>query len=240
MRLVCTLFCKWSNGMSSRLRRRPYDLTSADVPGRPSYRKRIYCGVLVQFAAQSTGVLVVNNYQVLLYNNLGLYGWLPLLLYGVYTSWAAFLNWVNALLLDRVGRRPVIIIGLSGCILMITIYTAMVAEYAGGPNRAGNAMGKLMLDDNHFSRANTLLQEYYSCSSSLHSMGALKTPAATYIAARSSQRELGLKDLERPSSRYSRVLCCTQRWLQWLSTRLDGSTVRASLNILAYTNLVHR
>jgi MFS family permease len=112
---------------------------------RPSYRKRIYCGVLVQFAAQSTGVLVVNNYQILLYNSLGLSGWLPLLLYGVYTSWAAFLNWINALLLDRVGRKPVIIIGLSGCICMICIYTAMVAEYAGTSNRAGNAMGVLFL-----------------------------------------------------------------------------------------------
>ena len=79
---------------------------------RPSYRKRIYCGVLVQFAAQSTGVLVINNYQILLCTwidsdirlrhrdefdvsfrciwlfdtnfeadtNLGLSGWLPLLL----------------------------------------------------------------------------------------------------------------------------------------------------------------
>jgi hypothetical protein len=64
---------------------------------------------------------------------------------GVYTSWAAFLNWVNSLLLDRVGRRPVIIIGLTGCILMITIYTAMVAEYAGTDNKAGNAMGVLFL-----------------------------------------------------------------------------------------------
>ena len=72
---------------------------------RPSYRKRIYCGVLVQFAAQSTGVLVVNNYQILLYHNLGLQNWLPLLLYGIYTSWAAFLNWINALLLDRVGPQ---------------------------------------------------------------------------------------------------------------------------------------
>ena len=119
--------------------------TFLEMIKRPSYRKRIYCGVLVQFAAQSTGVLVVNNYQILLYNSLGLHGWLPLLLYGVYTSWAAFLNWINALLLDRVGRKPVIIIGLSGCICMICIYTAMVAEYAGTSNRAGNAMGVLFL-----------------------------------------------------------------------------------------------
>ena len=62
----------------------------------------------------------------------------------MYTSWAAFLNWINALLLDRVGRKPVIIIGLSGCIAMITIYTAMVAEYAGTSNKTGNAMGMLL------------------------------------------------------------------------------------------------
>ncbi|KAK5167528.1 uncharacterized protein LTR77_007227 [Saxophila tyrrhenica] len=112
---------------------------------RRSYVKRILCGVLVQFAAQSTGVLVVNNYQVLLYGNLGLDGWLPLVLYGIYTSWAAFLNWINSLILDRIGRRPVIIFGLMGCVAMITIYTAMVAEYAGTDNRAGNAMGVLFL-----------------------------------------------------------------------------------------------
>lgn len=54
--------------------------TFLDMFRRRSYRRRIVCGLLVQCAAQSTGVLVVNNYQVLLYNNLGLYGWLPLLL----------------------------------------------------------------------------------------------------------------------------------------------------------------
>ncbi|KAK3717672.1 hypothetical protein LTR37_005739 [Vermiconidia calcicola] len=112
---------------------------------RKSYRKRIFCACLVQFAAQSTGVLVVNNYQVLLYNNLGLYGWLPLLLYGIYTSWAAFLNWVNAIMLDKFGRRPVIIYGLAGCVVMMCLETAMVAEYAGTDNRAGNAMGVLFL-----------------------------------------------------------------------------------------------
>lgn len=64
---------------------------------------------------------------------------------GIYTTWAAFLNWINSLLLDRVGRRPVLILGLTGCILMITIYTVMVAEYAGSTNRAGNAMAVLFL-----------------------------------------------------------------------------------------------
>ena len=207
---------------------------------RPSYRKRIYCGILVQFAAQSTGVLVVNNYQVLLYNNLGLYGWLPLLLYGVYTSWAAFLNWINALLLDRVGRRPVIIIGLSGCILMITIYTAMVAEFAGGPNRAGNAMGKLMHDNIKGDCSNLFSQECYSCFSSSHSTAALKTLAATSTAVRSSPPGSERKDLEQPFSRCSRALCCTLRWLRWLSIRLGGSTVRILLEMHGCSNLADR
>jgi len=90
-------------------------------------------------------VLVVNNYQVLLYNNLGLYGWLPLLLYAIYTSWAAFMNWVNAMLLDRLGRIPIITFGLAGCICMMIVETAMVATYAGTPSKAGNAMGVLFL-----------------------------------------------------------------------------------------------
>jgi MFS family permease len=101
--------------------------------------------MLDRCAAQSTGVLVVNNYQVLLYNNLGLYGWLPLLLYAIYTSWAAFMNWVNAMLLDRLGRIPIITWGLTGCICMMICETAMVATYAGTPNKGGNAAGVLFL-----------------------------------------------------------------------------------------------
>jgi MFS family permease len=55
------------------------------------------------------------------------------------------MNWVNALLLDRLGRIPIITFGLAGCIAMMTIETAMVAEYAGSDNKAGNAMGVLFL-----------------------------------------------------------------------------------------------
>jgi hypothetical protein len=91
---------------------------------RASYRKRILAGLLVEcvllylvlhlfsayrscrFASQFTGVLVINNYQILLYNNLGLYGWLPLLLYTIFSAWSAFSNWVNSVLLDwRYSRQ---------------------------------------------------------------------------------------------------------------------------------------
>ncbi len=50
--------------------------------------------------------------KVLLYNGLGLTGFLPLLLYAVYTSWAAFLNWVGSLVVDRAGRIRMLFTGL--------------------------------------------------------------------------------------------------------------------------------
>lgn len=85
-----------------------------DMLKKKSYRKRLLLGFAVQFIAQSTGVLVVNNYQVLLYGNLGLTGSLPLALNGVYNALAAFMNWINSLILDRFGRIRIMIIGLVG------------------------------------------------------------------------------------------------------------------------------
>lgn len=42
-------------------------------------------------------------------NNLGLSGSQPLLLLAIYNSWAAFLNFVNSLIIDRFGRIKVIV-----------------------------------------------------------------------------------------------------------------------------------
>ncbi|KAM0323529.1 hypothetical protein ACHAQA_008810 [Verticillium albo-atrum] len=110
-----------------------------------SFRRRLLYGFFVQCIAQSTGVLVVNNYQILLYNNLGLYNSVPLLLYACYNSWAAFMNWVNAMMLDRWGRIRIMVIGLIGCSLSLSGFAAMVAEFAGGSNRVGNGFGVFFL-----------------------------------------------------------------------------------------------
>lgn len=79
---------------------------------KPSYRKRLLLGFATQFIAQSTGVLVVNNYQVLLYKGLGITGSLPLLLNAIYNGMATIMNFINSLLLDRWGRIRVMLIGL--------------------------------------------------------------------------------------------------------------------------------
>ncbi|KFZ16138.1 hypothetical protein V501_02371 [Pseudogymnoascus sp. VKM F-4519 (FW-2642)] len=112
---------------------------------KSSTRKRLLYGIFVQCIAQSTGVMVVNNYQVLLYKGLGLNGWLPLLLYALYDSWAAFMNWVNSMLLDRVGRIKIMTIGLVGCALSISCETAMVARYSGTSNVVGKGFGVFFL-----------------------------------------------------------------------------------------------
>ncbi|EPE08408.1 general substrate transporter [Ophiostoma piceae UAMH 11346] len=112
---------------------------------RPSYRKRFLMGFYIQFLAQSTGVLVINNYQVILYNGLGLFGYLPLLLYAMYTLWAAFLNWVGSMVVDRFGRVRMLTIGIIGCVLMVSCEAAMVATYGGTSNKIGNGFGVFFL-----------------------------------------------------------------------------------------------
>lgn len=57
-------------------------------------------------------MLVINNYQVTLYAGLGLSGWMPLMLYGVYTTWAAILNYCGAMIVDRIGRVRMLSIGM--------------------------------------------------------------------------------------------------------------------------------
>jgi hypothetical protein len=106
--------------------------------------------------------LVINNYQVLLYNSVGLYGSLPLLLYAVWDSWAAFMNWVNAMILDKVGRIPIMVVGQVrwsrsyfavnfahavqiGCAISVAGFTGCVAAYGGTDNKVGNGFGVFFL-----------------------------------------------------------------------------------------------
>lgn len=95
----------------------------------PSYRKRLLMGFCLQAMCQTSGVLVISNYLVCLafpsrvneeanlrkvveLASLGVSGWVPLLCYGIYNSWAACLNVVNALVVDRIGRIKIIAIGI--------------------------------------------------------------------------------------------------------------------------------
>ncbi|RFU24119.1 hypothetical protein B7463_g12217, partial [Scytalidium lignicola] len=106
----------------------------------PTYRKRLLYGFFIQAMCQSTGVLVIANYMVLELTNLGLSGSTPLLLLACYNTWAACLNFVNAMLIDRIGRIRILTIGISGTICCVSIVTALVARYGGteNTNKAGS------------------------------------------------------------------------------------------------------
>ncbi len=71
-----------------------------------------HISALCQTAHSVPGVLVVNNYQILLYKSLGITGSLPLLLNALYNALAAFMNFINSLFLDRLGRIRIMLIGL--------------------------------------------------------------------------------------------------------------------------------
>ncbi|KAJ6115470.1 hypothetical protein N7486_001248 [Penicillium sp. IBT 16267x] len=110
---------------------------------KPSYRKRMWIGFFIQYASQSTGANVIYVYIVSLYQNLGLTGGIPLILGASYVTVATLANFGGALLLDKVGRKPLLIIGLAGCMLSVCLETAMIASFAGTTNHAGLAMGVL-------------------------------------------------------------------------------------------------
>jgi MFS family permease len=100
---------------------------------------------LIRAIAQSTGVLVVNNYQVLLYSGLNLHGSTALLLYACYNSLAAVMNFVNSIILDRFGRIRIMVIGLIGCSLSLCGFTAIIANFAGTSSKIGNGFGVFFL-----------------------------------------------------------------------------------------------
>lgn len=79
------------------------------------------CAFLTMFGAESTGILVIYStfhhimavkirahlpidYSVLLYQGLGFKGSVPLLLAAAYVTVACVGNYINSLLIDRLGR----------------------------------------------------------------------------------------------------------------------------------------
>ncbi|RAO70062.1 uncharacterized protein BHQ10_006074 [Talaromyces amestolkiae] len=110
---------------------------------KKSYRKRIIIGFLTQWGAEFAGPLVINNYSVILYTNLGQTGYMPLLLSALWLTTAGFIyNPLGAWLHDRVNsRRWMFIVGLIGCLVTTSGLAGCVARYAGTTNKAGNAAG---------------------------------------------------------------------------------------------------
>lgn len=113
----------------------------------PSYRKRAFLSCFVQLAANSTGGLVINYYSVIIYENLGLKTFLPLLMYAIFTLIGALGNLFSLLSVDYTGRRFSLLTGFTGCMVALIIETAMIAEYVSVPvpNKAGEKVAVFAL-----------------------------------------------------------------------------------------------
>ncbi|KAJ5938563.1 MFS sugar transporter [Penicillium verhagenii] len=114
---------------------------------KKSYRKRMIIGFVTQWGAEFGGPLIINNYAVLLYTNLGMKGSMPLLLSAVWLTTAGLIyNPLGAWLHDRVNsRRKMYITGFVGIILTTSCLAAMTAQFAGTTNRVGNGFGILFI-----------------------------------------------------------------------------------------------
>lgn len=70
---------------------------------------------------------------------------MPLLLYAVYLSWAASMNYVSTFIIDRVGRVRLMVFGLIGSTVAVICEAAMVAQFSNTSNKVGNGFGVFFL-----------------------------------------------------------------------------------------------
>lgn len=109
------------------------------------YRKRAIIGFLTLLAGQLTGTLVINNYGPSLYKTLGYGDADTLIITGGWITEGLFANILNAYLLDRVGRKWLMIVGLAGCCVALLGEIVMLALFTGNDNKAGNSAGVFFL-----------------------------------------------------------------------------------------------
>jgi MFS family permease len=110
------------------------------------------------FLGQSTAVLVINNYGPLQYAALGFGTEDQLRLQCGWISVGVVTNMIGAAIMDRVGRRPLMLFGVFGCCVccesasspqtnhktnsrIVIIEAAMVAAFATGPDAGQNRVG---------------------------------------------------------------------------------------------------
>ena len=87
----------------------------AEMFRRPSYRKRSFLAMGFAFLGQSTAVLVINNYGPLQYAALGYGTEDQLRLQCGWISVGVITNAIGAAIMDKVGRRPLMLFGVFGC-----------------------------------------------------------------------------------------------------------------------------
>jgi MFS family permease len=100
----------------------------------PSYRKRLLICTIFMVGQQGTGIIPLQNYQVLLYEALGIKNKLILILVGVWGSVTVLSTTTGSLLFDRMGRRRAFFIAMS----IITVASILIAAFWARFQDSGN------------------------------------------------------------------------------------------------------
>lgn len=100
-------------------------------------RRRAMIAAILTWGNQFTGTLILANYNVVLFMNLGLKGYMPLLLLGIWVTIGLLGNIFTALYIDRWDRRKFLLAGVAGVWASLIIECALQAEYVGPNNTAG-------------------------------------------------------------------------------------------------------
>lgn len=87
--------------------------------------------------------LVINNYQTVFYNGLGITGRLPLLLVGCFNFVTVPGNLISGLLVDHFGRRKFFLCGAASLCVVLCVECALTARFAdtGSSNKVGLGFG---------------------------------------------------------------------------------------------------
>ncbi|KAK5100049.1 hypothetical protein LTR70_008011 [Exophiala xenobiotica] len=122
-------------------------VTFMDLFRQPSLRKRCLIGWLTMFGAQGTATLVINNYGPMLYSRLGFNTVQTLLIQSGWISVCPFGNWINAVLVDKLGRTRMLMFGFGGCVLALVgeCITVSIFQNTGNTGMAGAAVFFLFL-----------------------------------------------------------------------------------------------
>ena len=92
-------------------------------------------------SASPTAILVINNYGPILYGQLGFSTENNLRLQCGWISVGVIFNLIGALMMDRFGRKPLMVTGVLGCCACLIVEAAVNAEFAEGPNAGENQVG---------------------------------------------------------------------------------------------------
>ncbi|KIV85577.1 hypothetical protein PV11_01255 [Exophiala sideris] len=105
---------------------------------KPTWRRRSLLAMFATFAAQCTGIYGITNYLPLIFASLGMTGDVPLILNASHTTLGTICVLASIILVDRVGRRPLIVTGyclLAGVLLAEAL---LQWKYIGTTNKGGN------------------------------------------------------------------------------------------------------